>query len=102
MTYMSELRAALVDAAHRQHAAAEPAGRERASRRARWRRSTHDGRALHSGRAILASVLLGLAGTAVGPIQVGAPLGPEPQPSGAVAKPVGAPVGAPTSVRPRP
>ena len=90
MTYLSELRESLVDAAHRQHALAEHAPaehasaqhapvargeRERTSSRARWRRS------MHGGRAMLASVALGLTGTAVGAIQVGAPLGPEPRPS---------------------
>jgi hypothetical protein len=92
MTYLSELRAALVDAAHRQHAAAEPAGRERASGSARWRRP------MHSGRAMLASVALGLTGTAVGAVQVGPPLGPEPGPSHVIVKPAGAP----TSASPRP
>ncbi len=102
MTHLPELRSALVDAARRQHAAAGPTGRERAPRRAHRRRAPHGGRALHSGRAVLASVVLGLAGTAVGAIQVGAPLGPEPRPSAALARPVGAPVSAPTSVTPRP
>ena len=92
MTYLSELRAALVDAAHREHAAAEPAGRERSCVSARWHRP------IHSGRAMLASVVLALAGPAVGAVQVGAPLGPEPQLSHAVAKPVIAP--ATTASRP--
>jgi len=92
MTYLSELRSALVDAAHRQQPAPQPTGRERASARAPWRRS------MHSGRAILASLVLGLTGTAVGVVQVGPPLGPEPLPSHAVAKPTGAPA----SVSPRP
>ena len=98
MTYLSELRSSLVDAAHRQHDAAERAGVEHAAalhRRARhslatrgqrgrtatsalWRRS------IHGGRAMLASVALGLTGTAVGAVQVGAPLGPEPPPSSAL------------------
>jgi hypothetical protein len=92
MTYLSELRAALVDAAHRQHAAAEPAGRERASVSARWHRP------MHSGRAMLASVVLGLTGTAVGAVQVGPPLGPEPRPSHVIINPAGPP----TSTSPRP
>jgi hypothetical protein len=53
---------------------------------------------MHGGRAILASVVLGLTGTAVGAVQVGPPLGPEPPPSHAVAKLAGAPA----SVSPRP
>ncbi|MGD0454136.1 MAG: hypothetical protein ABSB69_11115 [Solirubrobacteraceae bacterium] len=117
MTYLSELRASLVDAAHRQHASAEHASaehasaeyasaehacaqhapaargeRERASTRALWRRS------LHGGRAILASFALGLTGTAVGAIQVGAPLGPEPQLSPALTRTVSPP----PSVKPSP
>jgi hypothetical protein len=91
MTYLSELRAALVDAAHREHAAAEPAGRERSCVSARWHRP------MHSGRAMLASVALGLTGTAVGAVQVGPPLG-EPQPSHVIINPAGPP----TSTSPRP
>jgi len=92
MTYLSELRAALLDAAHRQHAAAEPAGRERASGSARWRGP------MHTGRAMLASVALGLTGTAVGAVQVGPPLGPEPPPSHVIVNPAGPR----TSASPRP
>jgi hypothetical protein len=92
MNYLSELRSALVDAAHRQQSAPQPPGRVRAFTRAARHRS------LHSGRAILASVVLGLTGTAVGAVQVGPPLGPEPPPAHTVTKPLGAP----TSVSPRP
>lgn len=92
MTYLPGLRSALVDAAYRQQAAPEPTGRGRAFTRPAWHRS------MHGGRAILASVVLGLTGTAVGAVQVGPPLGPEPPPSHAVAKPAGAPA----SVSPRP
>jgi hypothetical protein len=94
MTYIPELRSALVDAASRQQAASGPgpSGRERTSARASWPRSAH------GARAVLASVVLGLTGTAVGAIQVGPPLGPEPPPVHTVAKPLGAP----TSVSPRP
>ncbi len=91
MTHLSELRAALVDAAHRQHAAAAPAGREHGSGSARWRRP------MHTGRAMLASVALGLTGTAVGVVQVGPPLGPE-APAHVIVKPAGAPA----SASPRP
>lgn len=101
MTYLSELRSSLVDAAHRQHAAIE----QDAAKRARPGRSAVRARgglahsrsrelwrgSLHGGRAILASVALGLTGTAVGAIQVGPPLGPEPQLSGSLTKVVGAP-----------
>jgi hypothetical protein len=82
---MSGLRGALVDAAHRQQAEPEPTGRGRAFRRAPWQQS------MHGGRAILASVVLGLTSTAVGVVQVGPPLGPEPPPAHAVAKPAGPP-----------
>ncbi len=92
MTHLPELRAALMDAAHREHAAPAPSGRRRASARAPWRRS------MHGVRSALASVVLGLASTAVGAVQVGAPLGPEPPPAHAVAEPTGAP----TSISPRP
>ncbi len=92
MTYLSELRTALVDAAHRQQAAPEPTGRGRAFRRAPWHQS------MHSGRAILASVVLGLTSTAVGVVQVGPPLGPEPPPAHTVAKPASPPA----SLSPRP
>jgi len=85
MTYMSELRGALVDAAHRQQAAAEPSARERAWTRTPWLRSAH------GARAVLASLVLGLTGTAVGAVQVGPPLGPEPPPSHTLAKHLGAP-----------
>ena len=93
MTYLSELRSSLVQAAQRQHAeAAEPstqralathaanarAGRAHVPTAGIWRRS------LHGGRAALASLALGLTGTAVGAVQVGAPLGPEPQLSSAL------------------
>jgi hypothetical protein len=85
MTYMSDLRAALVQAAREQHAAATPSGRERATARAfSWRFA-------HGGRAILASIVLGLAGTAVGAVQVGPPLGPEPPPSHLIAHPASSP-----------
>jgi hypothetical protein len=83
MTYLPEFRNALVDAAHRQQAAPERAGRTRAFWRAPWHQS------MHSGRAILASVVLGLASTAVGVVQVGPPLGPEPPPAHTAAKPAG-------------
>ncbi|MGO9322190.1 MAG: hypothetical protein ACLQBY_15495 [Solirubrobacteraceae bacterium] len=114
MTYLSELRASLVDAAHRQHDAAAHASaeyasaehasarhapaargereRKRASTRALWRRS------MHGGRAIIASFALGLTGTAVGAIQVGAPLGPEPQLSPALTRTFSPP----PSVKPSP
>ncbi len=107
MTHLPELRAALMDAAHREHAAARPQEREQGLTRAR-RRAGHrwqaifGGHTLHSGRAALVSVALGLAGPAVGAVQVGAPLGPEPQPPAALAKPAGAATGTPTSVTQRP
>jgi hypothetical protein len=85
MTYMSELRSSLVDAARRQQAAPEPSGRVRAWARAPWLRSAH------GARAVLASVVLGLTGTAVGAVQVGPPLGPEPPPAHALAKPAATP-----------
>jgi len=90
MTYLSELRSSLVEAAHRQHASVEQAERHtstgRPAARARSRRGLGFSRelwrgSLHGGRAILASVALGLTGTAVGAVQVGPPLGPEPRPS---------------------
>ena len=101
MTYLSELRSSLVEAAHRQHASAEqaasrhtPSGRPAPRAWSRpsigfsrelWRES------LHGGRAILASIALGLAGTAVGAVQVGPPLGPEPQLSAPLSQTVGSP-----------
>jgi hypothetical protein len=96
MTYLAELRSALVDAAHRQHADAQRQSadaharhldahthnthmytRARAATTALWR-PTLWRRSAHYGRAILASVVLGLTGSAVGAVHVGAPLGPEP------------------------
>lgn len=71
MTYLPELRDALVSAAERQSVtfdpgANQPVGRVvRSSRTARYT------------RAALASLALGLAGTAAGAVHVGAPLGPE-------------------------
>jgi hypothetical protein len=53
---------------------------------------------MHSGRAMLASVVLGLTGTAVGAVQVGPPLGPEPRPAHVIVNPAGPP----TSASPRP
>jgi hypothetical protein len=85
MTYLPEFRTALVEAAHRQQAAPEPTGRGRTFRKVPWRQS------MHGGRAILASVVLGLSSTAVGVVQVGPPLGPEPPPAHTVAKPAGPP-----------
>jgi hypothetical protein len=97
MTYLSELRDSLVQAAHRRHAEAEEsstqhalvtraagarAGRGRVFSIGIWRRS------MHGGRAALASLALGLTGTAVGVVQIGAPLGPEPQLSGALTQTV--------------
>jgi len=90
MNYLPDLRASIVDAAHRQHAATEAADRERNVRTTRWRQS------LHGGRAILASVMLSFAGTAVGAVQVGAPLGPEPKVSRTIVE------HAPASAAPRP
>jgi hypothetical protein len=88
MTYLSELRSSLVDAAHRQHASARepPARHAAAARRQRWPAPSAGvwWRAVHGGRAVLVSVALGLTSTAVGAVQVGAPLGPEPQLSSAV------------------
>jgi hypothetical protein len=88
MTYLSELRSSLVDAAHRQHAPAqEAASRHTASARRRHGRDPASSiwwRSVHGGRAALVSLALGLTGTAVGAVQVGAPLGPEPQLSSAV------------------
>ncbi len=109
MTHLPELRAALMDAAHREHAAARAGAHEReqgltsARRQAghRWH-AIFGGRALHSGRAALVTVALGLAGPAVGAVQVGAPLGPEPPPSAALAKPAGAPAGIHTNAAQRP
>jgi hypothetical protein len=85
MTYLSELRSSLVDAAHRQRACAEANDRERTVRRDPWHHS------MHHARAVLLSLALGLAGPAVGAIQVGAPLSPEPQISHAVSEPLIAP-----------
>jgi hypothetical protein len=100
MTYLSELRGSLVQAAHRQHEAAEQAGvqeaaAEQATRARRLRERVPSAgvwqRSLHGGRTVLASLALGLAGTAVGAVQVGAPLGPEPQLSSALTRTVGSP-----------
>ncbi len=100
MTYLSELRSSLVQAAHRQHTAAQHASAhaavaEQATRAQHLRQRTPSvgiwQRSLHGGRAVLASLALGLAGTAVGAVQVGAPLGPEPQLSGALTQTVGSP-----------
>ncbi len=86
MTYLPALRSSLVHAAHRQHQVSLATDeRERASRTARRRRT------MHRGRAVLASVVLGLSGTAVGAIHVGAPLGPELPLSRSITKPVTAP-----------
>jgi hypothetical protein len=101
VTYLSELRSSLVDAAHRQHAEQErdsaqrihhgrPAARARGARVRSFSRELRRG-SLHGGRAILASVALGLTGTAVGAVQVGPPLGPEPQLSAPLTKAVGSP-----------
>jgi hypothetical protein len=100
MTYLSELRSSLVEAAHRQHASVEqaasrPAPNARPAARARSRRGPASRElwrgSLHGGRAILASVALGLTGTAVGAVQVGPPLGPEPQLSAPLNQTVGSP-----------
>lgn len=104
MTYLSELRSSLVDAAHRQHvehvaierSAAERARPGRPTVRAQGERAHGRSRelwrgSLHGGRAILASVALGLTGTAVGAVQVGPPLGPEPQLSAPLTKAIGSP-----------
>ncbi|MGA2453090.1 MAG: hypothetical protein ABSG93_06175 [Solirubrobacteraceae bacterium] len=92
MTHLPELRNSLVDAADREHAAAHrahavagPFERARKIKPARWQRSAH------YGRAILASVVLGLTGTAVGAIHVGAPLGPEQPQSPSLARPATVP-----------
>jgi hypothetical protein len=101
VTYLSELRSSLVDAAHRQHAehlpdAAQrihhdrPAARARSARVRSLSKELRRG-SLHGGRAILASVALGLTGTAVGAVQVGPPLGPEPQLSAPLTKAIGSP-----------
>lgn len=92
MTYLSDLRSSLVDAAHRQHARVEAGGNEPTVRRDPWHHS------MHHARAVLVSLALGLAGPAVGAIQVGAPLSAEPQISQAVSKPAIAP--ATTASRP--
>jgi hypothetical protein len=112
MTYLSELRASLVEAAHRQHAEAPAATVADVTARAtttpdatarhgsirRPAPRTREGvfsnamwRSLHGGRAILASVALGLTGTAAGAIQVGAPLGPEPQLTPSLSRALNAP-----------
>jgi hypothetical protein len=101
VTYLSELRNSLVDAAHRQHAEQEHGGAQRIhhgrhaarTRSARVRSFSRELRrgSLHGGRAILASVALGLTGTAIGAVQVGPPLGPEPQLSGSLTKVVSSP-----------
>jgi hypothetical protein len=85
MTYLDGLRSALVEAAHRQASAPEP------TRRGRTPGATPRQRSMHGGRAILASVVLGLTGTAVGAVQVGPPLGPEPQLSRVIANPTSPP-----------
>jgi hypothetical protein len=101
VTYLSELRSSLVDAAHRQHAEQErggaqrvhhgqPAARARSARVRSFSKELRRG-SLHGGRAILASVALGLTGTAVGAVQVGPPLGPEPQLSAPLTKAAGSP-----------
>lgn len=92
MTYLPELRNALLDAAHRQPAQPPDGAHQRSSSTARWRRS------VHYGRTVLASVALGLTGTAAGAIHIGAPLGPEPPPSPSITQPAIAPA----SVEPRP
>jgi hypothetical protein len=93
VSYLSELRSELVRAAHREHTAARSAlapaphargggrGRARKLARAPWLHSAH------YGRVALASVVLGLTGTAVGAVHVGAPLGPEQPYASAPAKP---------------
>jgi hypothetical protein len=75
MTYMPELRSSLVQAAHSQHHAAEEGAHARSATASRRRRPTH------AARSMLASVVLGLTGTAIGAVHVGAPLGPESPPS---------------------
>jgi hypothetical protein len=98
VNYLSELRSELVQAAHREHAALAPASRARAGGRARARKLAW-GPWLHSAhyaRVALASVVLGLTGTAVGAVHVGAPLGPEQPYTSAPAGP------APGVVRQRP
>jgi len=75
MTYMPELRSSLVQAAHSQHDAAEDGEHARSATASRRRRPTH------AARSMLASLVLGLAGTAIGAVHVGAPLGPESPPS---------------------
>lgn len=92
MTYLPDLRSSLVEAAHREHAQPPLTASPPRASMARWRDS------LHYGRAVLASVALGLTGTAAGAVHVGAPLGPEPPPSPAVTQPATAPA----SNEPRP
>jgi hypothetical protein len=77
MTYMPELRSSLVHAAHSQHHATEETERAhaRSATASRRRRPTH------AARSMVASLVLGLAGTAIGAVHVGAPLGPESPPS---------------------
>jgi hypothetical protein len=100
MTYLSELRSSLVQAAHRRHAETQEsssrhalAAREASARQERGRAPTAGiwWRSVHGGRAALVSLALGLTGTAVGAVQVGAPLGPEPQLSVALTQSVEAP-----------
>ncbi len=107
MTYLVEFREALMEAARRERTSVEPGSRGHARRRTDpWPRSIEHGRAIrwpqsmHHGRAILASLVLGLASPAVGAVQVGAPLGPEPQLSGALHEPVA--VAVPRIGAPRP
>jgi hypothetical protein len=75
MTYMPELRSSLVQAAHSQHDAAEERTHARSATASRRRRPTH------AARSMVASLVLGLTGTAIGAVHVGAPLGPESPPS---------------------
>jgi hypothetical protein len=92
MSYLDELRSSLVDAAHRQRACTEASVHDRVVPR------DPPHHAMFHARAMLATIALALAGPAVGAIQVGAPLGPEPQLSHAVARP---PI-APATTTPRP
>jgi hypothetical protein len=75
MTYMPELRSSLVHAAHSRHHAAEEETHARSATASRLHRPTH------AARSMLASLVLGLSGTAIGAVHVGAPLGPESPPS---------------------
>jgi hypothetical protein len=93
VTYLSELRSELVQAAHREHYAAQsalaPAPHARASGRARARKLARAPwlHSAHYTRVALASIVLGLTGTAVGAVHVGAPLGPEQPYTSAPAEP---------------